>query len=156
MVYKTRGVILHASSSSMSHSKSAREISLAREAKDDEARCCICMHRFANTVLEPCGHSEFCWICAFRIAELPNATHGCAVCRPKAKCPLCTAVIVSWKPVNPPPNDLTQEERIRAQQLELDTYDEAEQQQYAESFGMTVKEMLANLADKLEELEFSE
>ncbi|XP_002926529.3 E3 ubiquitin-protein ligase NEURL3 isoform X2 [Ailuropoda melanoleuca] len=42
-----------------------------------EEECAICFHRAANTCLLPCGHTDFCSYCAWRVF------------RDSARCPVC-------------------------------------------------------------------
>ena len=128
----------------MQSSSSKREISLVREAEEGETACCICMHRFANAVLDPCKHAEFCWTCVFSAVKSTK------------KCPLCRAPVKNCTPVHPIPANLTSEERIWARKMEIDAYDKQELQEYAESFGLTAEEMLADIAEKMACLELSD
>ncbi|XP_016043755.2 E3 ubiquitin-protein ligase NEURL3 [Erinaceus europaeus] len=49
-----------------------------RDPKDTAGQeCAVCFHDAANTYLVPCGHSDFCYHCAWRVF------------RETAKCPIC-------------------------------------------------------------------
>lgn len=41
--------------------------SLDREAAEGESTCSICLFNSANTVLVPCGHSQYCYSCSLRL-----------------------------------------------------------------------------------------
>jgi hypothetical protein len=112
-----------------------REITFIREAEEGEDVCCICLHRFANTVLEPCMHQDFCNYCAHQVIENTET------------CPLCRAGIKDWKPLYPVALRLSEEERNLAADMTLASYDELElQKEYADFFAIPIEEALAYAA----------
>ena len=113
-----------------------REIAMLREAEEGEEVCCICFHRFANAVLAPCSHKDFCWYCAYKVIESSN------------KCPLCRTDIVTLDPLYPIAEDLTEEERDIVTCMEFASYSEHELQgEYVDFWGSTMEEALAYAAE---------
>lgn len=47
----------------------ARLCSLDREAGEGESTCSICLVNTANTVIVPCGHSQFCYSCSLKLGS---------------------------------------------------------------------------------------
>jgi hypothetical protein len=113
-----------------------REIAMLREAEEGEEVCCICFHRFANAVLAPCSHKDFCWYCAHKVIESSK------------KCPLCRTDIVTLDPLYPIAEDLSEEERNIVTCMEYASYDEHELQgAYVDFWGSTMEEALAYAAE---------
>ncbi len=109
-----------------------REIALIREAEEGEEVCCICFHRFANTMLLPCTHKDFCRYCAFEVIES------------SMKCPLCRTHIDNWENLHPIAEDLSDEERRVAYCMEFASYEGRELQvEFVDAFDSTMEAALA-------------
>jgi len=112
------------------------EFALIREADEGEEVCCICFHRFANAVLAPCTHKDFCWYCAHKVLMSSR------------KCPLCRTYIENLAPLYPMADDLNEEERHIARCMEIASYDERELYlEYALELDTTMEEALAYAAE---------
>jgi hypothetical protein len=87
-------------------------------------------------------HQEFCGYCAFKVMDSTN------------KCPLCRTQIEHWDLLYPLAQDMSEEEKDMAFDLEFVSYSTQELQvEYVEAFGRTMEEALARVALAREDIE---